>query len=509
MSQEPFTTPASDSGSLGGSGIGSGPQEHGDSLKAGSVGLLGSMGIGVGSVAPTVSIALTLAALLAATGLASPIAVLIYTIPMLCLALAFRRLNEWRVSCGATYLWGGLAISPYFGFAVGWIILLTYTVGMVSDVLPVGPYAGSLVHAQNSRVFEALIAFGAVVLITLAAYVGIKATARVQWILLGVEYIGVTILAVYSLISVFTRAAGAVHFSWSWFGWHQMGGRTGLVSAALVAVFMISGWDTTILINEETGNARKTPGTSVVATVAVVGVLFAILTFAFEGAVSSNGIATHSDALAYIGQVRAGSWLSKWIVLAVALSALGSALAGIVSGVRVTFAMAFDQVLPRFLARTHPRYKVPHIATILFGLVASVGVLLYTLGSSSVEASFVTIVSVSGLLYILFYSATGLTSAVYFRRVARSGWLDLLQLVVLPLASAAFLLYVAWKAVPGLGGWGGGTMISLYVMFAIGAGIMFDARFRTRANYFAMARQVYDPQAEARSKKPSDATIPR
>jgi amino acid transporter len=69
---------------------------------------------------------------------------LICGLPMLAIAAAFRRLNRWRVSCGATYAWGGRAISPYFGFIVGWITILAYVVGVVSISLPIGPYVVSL-----------------------------------------------------------------------------------------------------------------------------------------------------------------------------------------------------------------------------------------------------------------------------------------------------------------------------------------------------------------------------
>ena len=49
--------------------------------------------------------------------------------------------------------------------------------------------------------------------------------------------------------------------------------------------------------------------------------------------------ANGDNALSYIAQVISGSALAKYMILAVALSALGSTLASLVSGVRVTFAM--------------------------------------------------------------------------------------------------------------------------------------------------------------------------
>jgi amino acid transporter len=266
------------------------PQEHGNRLARNALGLAGNIGIALGSVGPTASIALTLAAIVAASSFASPIAILICGLPMLAIAAAFRRLNRWRVNCGATYAWGGRAISPYYGFAVGWVIILAYVIGVISISLPIGPYVVSLFTSSTSRPAEAIAGFVAVVLATVVAYVGIRLTAWVQWLLIAIEYIGVGILAVWCLVSVFSHNAHSVPFSWSWFSWSSMGGISGFIAASLIAVYMFSGWDTAILVNEETSDAREKPGQSVVTSVIVVAVMFAFLTFAFQGAVHTKDL---------------------------------------------------------------------------------------------------------------------------------------------------------------------------------------------------------------------------
>ena len=66
------------------------------------------------------------------------------------------------MNCGATYAWGGRAISPYYGFATGWIIIiLAYVVGVVSISLPIGPYIVSLFGNSSSRPGEAIPGFAA------------------------------------------------------------------------------------------------------------------------------------------------------------------------------------------------------------------------------------------------------------------------------------------------------------------------------------------------------------
>jgi len=479
-----------------------GPQEHGSGLARNALSLAGNIGIALGSAGPTASIALTLAAVVAASSFASPIAILICGLPMLAIAAAFRRLNRWRVNCGATYVWGGRAISPYYGFSVGWIIILAYVVGVISISLPIGPYIVSLFGNSNSRIGEAIVGFVAVVLATVIAYIGIRLTAWTQWILIAIEYIGVGILAIWCLVSVFTRNPHSVPFSWSWFSWHSMGGISGFVAASLIAVYMFSGWDTGILLNEETADSREKPGNAVVTSVIVLALMYAFLTFALQGAVHTSALEAHSNALSYIAQTVSGSALAKYMILAVALSALGSTLASMVSGVRVTYSMGSDGVLPRSFARTHPVFKTPTLATIVIGIIAAIGVWLYTFGSSSVQNSFDTIVSVDGLLFALFYALTGIATAVYYRKLAmRSPW-SFTQLAIFPLAAAGFLAYIIYRSVAGLGGWTGRNLVSLYVMLGIGLVIMLYVRFTGTSDYFRLPRETYQPDDALQPAEP-------
>src|SRR5258706_8557875 len=62
----------------------------------------------------------------------------------------------------------------------------------------------------------------------------------VQWVLIAMEYIGITILAVFCLVAVFGHHAGSVSFSGRWFSWTSLGGVSGLIGASLIAVYMFT-----------------------------------------------------------------------------------------------------------------------------------------------------------------------------------------------------------------------------------------------------------------------------
>ena len=88
-------------------------------LKAGALGLFGDTIASVANVAPSSSVAFTLALLVSFAGLASPLAVLIAGILMLLCAAGYSRFNDWTAHAGAPYVRLGAAVKPYIGYRLG------------------------------------------------------------------------------------------------------------------------------------------------------------------------------------------------------------------------------------------------------------------------------------------------------------------------------------------------------------------------------------------------------
>ncbi len=472
--------------------------EHGGRLRANAIGLKDAIIVGMASSGPTASIALTLAAIVGASRYGGPVAVLVCALPMFGIALAYRRLNRWHVDCGASYTWIGRSISPYLGFIVGWIMLLGYFLGTISDVLPIGPYVLAVFAPgfQNSNVATALSGGIWLVIVTIIAYIGIKVTARFQWLLAAIEYLTVSVFAIVALVAVFGGNAKSASFHWSWFSWSGMGGTSGLVGGILIAVYMFSGWDTSIYVNEETDKSKVNPGRAVLVSVATLTFMYAFFTFAYQGAVKRGALLAHGgNALFYIVKQLAGSPWDKLMIAAVLLSVVGATQTALVSGARIAFAMGADGTLPRALGRTHPAHRTPAVATVLFAVLALVVLWVYVLGSSSVQGAFTHVISSVGLMFALFYAATGVGMAVYYRKLARRSVRGFIELLAVPGLSAAFLLWVVVKSVPGLGGWWSPVLKLAYLMIGIGVILMILARARG-SEYFARPIEAYEPGSE-------------
>ncbi|XUM02474.1 hypothetical protein ACQ86F_02400 [Streptomyces venezuelae ATCC 10712] len=89
----------------------------GKGLRGDSVGLLATIALGLASVAPAYSIAITLGLVTLVVGDLAPAALVLGFVPILLTAFAFRELNRRMPDCGTTFVWNTRAFGP----AVGWL----------------------------------------------------------------------------------------------------------------------------------------------------------------------------------------------------------------------------------------------------------------------------------------------------------------------------------------------------------------------------------------------------
>ena len=104
-------------------------------LKANAVNLWGDFVVSIANVAPSSSVAFTLALLVGFTGFSSPLAVLIVGIAMFLVSMGYAALNRWKPSAGAPYVWVGEAINPTVGYGTGFLNSLTSTLANVGNII--------------------------------------------------------------------------------------------------------------------------------------------------------------------------------------------------------------------------------------------------------------------------------------------------------------------------------------------------------------------------------------
>ncbi len=459
-------------------------------LEPDAIGVAQDTVIGMATSAPAAVVAITLASLAATANYGGGPVLLISAIPMLIIANAYRRLNMWNANCGASFEWVGRSINPYLGFLTGWLMIAGYVLGTLSGVEVLGPSVLAVFGSSATSTWANVAIATAVGLVMLViAVVGIRITARTQVAMAVVEYTILVGMSVWGLVYVLGHHAGTVQVTSGWFGPTGIGGQGDLVGGFLIAVFAYSGWDGTIYVNEEVKHRRTNPGRAALIAVALLAVLYTLAQFGLQGVVSAKNLQNNSDdALVYVAQSLGGGGWAKVMALALALSVVATVGTGIVVGARIVYGMASYRALPEFLSNVPHRFRTPAAASVLFGVVVIALAWVYLL-ATSVQNAFTYVVNLTGLLFAIFYVLTALASMVYYRRrVVSSAW-DALILGILPLASAAFLV---WMVVKSLMGAPGPERWSMVGIVAAGLLLMLVARFGLKSWFFQIQREA-DP----------------
>jgi len=463
-------------------------------LEPDAIGVAQDTVIGMASSAPAASVGLTLAALAAATAYGTGPIIILTAIPMIVIANAYRRLNIWNANCGASFEWVGRAINPYLGFLTGWLMIAAYIIATVSGVEVLGPSVLA-VFGSNSTSTSANIAIGTAVglVMLIIAVVGIRITARAQVGMALVEYLILVGLAIAGLVLVLSHHHGTFAFSRGWLSPSGIDGKGSAVAGFLIAVFIYTGWDGTLYVNEEVRHRRINPGRAAILAVVLLAIIYTLSEVGLQGVVSPAKLQANSaDALVYIAQAMGGGGWAKAMALSLALSVIATTGTGIVLTARIVYGMASYRTLPEFLANVSRRFSTPVAASIIVGVLI-IGLTWVYLLTTSVQNAFNDVVDVTGLLFAVFYILTALATIMYYRSRVFTNVKEALIVGVLPLGAAGFLGWIVVKSLqtaPATQIW------SLVGIVVVGVILMLAARFLLQSPFF----QIRTEHAAARTE---------
>ena len=426
--------------------------EEEQGLKAGAIGFLDAIVIGLASTAPAYSLAAVIGTTVVVVGVQAPAALLASFIPMFLIATAFYYMNRADPDAGTTFSWVTRALGPWPGWIGGWAVCTTgiLVVGSLADVG--ARYSYLLVGADGaagSKVAVTVLAVAYIVVLTAICVIGTELSARVQNVMILAQVGALLLFAVVALAKVWGGDApeGSIDPSLSWFSPFEIDGRATLVSSLLIGVFIYWGWESAVNLTEETEDSRSAPGLAAVLSTVILVVTYVSVATAVVAFAGLELLAEFDDDDAIFGTLAGdvlGSPWDKLVILAIVTSAVASTQTTIIPASRTSFSMARADALPRGLAAIHPRFRTPHISTIL---VAALAIAWYVPANFISENFLFDTLSALALMIAFYYALSGLACVVYYRRELTRSVKNFVFIGVAPLVGAAMLGYLFIEAV--------------------------------------------------------------
>jgi APA family basic amino acid/polyamine antiporter len=271
----------------------------------------------------------------------------------------------------------------------------------------------------------------------------------------------IVLLALVALVSI-----GVVGLSCAVLGFHSATlsrfsltfphGASGVLETASLAFLALSGFDIIATTGEEVKNPQRMLPLAIFCTLGIVLFLYLLVTAATAGVLSGSQLSTKTPLADAARQLFGGPGQQLIGITAVlTTAATGNALLAATS--RITFAMARDGHLPRFLAYLHPSTGAPWVAIIVNGAIFALFALTTSIDVLAAIGSFLYELQFALPLVALICVRSRPTSSPSFRTPA--------PFLVLPLACAGccLLLYASGQKSmsAGLAWLGAGLIIHL------------------------------------------------
>lgn len=145
-------------------------------------------------------------------------------------------------------------------------------------------------------------------------------------------------------------------------------GVYGIIAAASVVFFAFIGFDVVATSAEETRNPQRDMPRGILGSLLIVTVLYAAVSFVVTGMLKYSDERMNTAApLAAAFEANGLDWASKLISIGAVAGLTTVILVLMLGQTRVLFAMSRDGLLPRGIAKVHPRFGTPYRITILTG----------------------------------------------------------------------------------------------------------------------------------------------
>ncbi len=275
-------------------------------------------------------------------------------------AFVYAELGALFPKAGGQYVYLRDGWHPLVGFLYGWALLAVIESGALAAVaIAFATY--TLRFVGRPDMWPVPLAVGAIVLLSVINYFGVKPGSRVLNVLVVLKVAALVII-------ILAGALAPASDGWLTAARDTSGPHSTIVAfgfALVPILFAYGGWQNANYVAEEIQDPqRNLPRSLLAGTVAVI-VIYVTVNVIYLRLLGLDGLAATMTPASKAAAAMLGPFGDRFVTLAIAISAFGFLDLGILAPTRVYYAMAADRVFLPSLARLHPRYQTPWVAIII------------------------------------------------------------------------------------------------------------------------------------------------
>ncbi|MBK7434930.1 MAG: amino acid permease [Chitinophagaceae bacterium] len=180
----------------------------------------------------------------------------------------------------------------------------------------------------------------------------------------------VKIITILKLIPLFAIIIfGFSHIKAANLHWEHLPSLDTFGDATLILFFAFAGFETSISASGEIKNPKRTLPLGLLLGGGTILIIYILLQTVTQG-VLGNQVSLFKDVpLAAVAEKIVGPVGVTVLLIAAAISCLGTVSSDVLSSPRTLFAGAKDGLFPRYLAKVHPRHATPYMAVITYAIL--------------------------------------------------------------------------------------------------------------------------------------------
>jgi len=342
-----------------------------------SLGLFDAVAVSVGAIiGGGIFVVTGIAAGLAGSALV--VSMLIAAFISLLTALSFAELTAWQPKEGSIYEYSYQLVSPFAGFLVGWMWILSNTFAGAAVSLGFAYYLTALVPSLNPNYVAAIVCLA----FTAINYYSVKQSALLNNILVTAKLLILAFFIIYGML--FMNPSNFTSFRPL---------DVGVFSSAVFFFFAYGGFARAAVIAEEVKDAKRNVPRAMLIALAISAIFYILIGLVAVGLVGSNRLAGSNSPLEEAMKATGNSAATFTIALGGILATASVLLTSVLGVSRMAYAMARRKDLPQTLAKLDPKRNTPTYSTWIVGLTMTILVLLIDLSRVVAISSFAMLFS--------------------------------------------------------------------------------------------------------------------